>query len=78
MKKLTQAELSEPDVLFIIRYDKWACIPQEGRDMLRAYIGQDTGKDFRFTLPAYLARQIEEMSTPTSDQAAGAVGHALR
>jgi hypothetical protein len=64
MRKLTDVELKEPDVVLTIPYDRFSLIPKTVWDELSAYIGRDTGRSYIYRLPAYLARALEEMVQP--------------
>lgn len=60
MRKLTPAELAEPDVELTIPYT--LALPKEIWLMLEGYIGYLTPTGTRFTIPAYLARDLNAMA----------------
>ena len=63
MRKLTESELKEPDIVLTIPYDRFSLIPKPIWDELNTYIGKDTGQSYVYRLPAYLARELEKMMT---------------
>lgn len=60
MKKLTQEELAEDDVIVIIT-DR-ANLPKEVYEILRLYIGHRNATSTTYKLPAYQARELNELS----------------
>lgn len=67
MKKLSPAELSEPDVIFTFTYAQIDALPESARkeiyDLLNPYIGYDSGYSYTYRIPSYLARQIQEIAS---------------
>lgn len=67
MKKLTDDELREPDVIFIFTYAQIDSLPEPARKeiygLLNPYIGYDSGYSYTYRIPAYLAHQIQEIAS---------------
>lgn len=58
MRKLTPAELAEPDVQIEISYEKWDKLPGHIREDLRPFGQRDTGCMYILRVPAYHYRQL--------------------
>ena len=56
-RRLTAAELSEPDVTLEIPYGKFAALPEQVKEHLELYLPQERGGLLIYTVPAYLARE---------------------
>lgn len=56
MRKLTDSELSEPDVILTI--PNGLALPKAVWAELDLYIGQETKQGTVYKIPAYLARQL--------------------
>lgn len=67
-RKLTDEELSEPDVTLIIPNDKWAQLPQEVKDYLNFYIDRGNDSCSKYTVPAYLVREFEAIARRLEDK----------
>lgn len=61
-RRLTSEELREADVELVIPLNKWHELPQEIKDTLRLYIDRGNDSHFRYTVPAYLVRDFEEIA----------------
>jgi hypothetical protein len=57
MLKLTEAELTEPDVVLVIPFA--AGWPKSVGYLLDSYIGYERGGTWVYKVPAYIARQVE-------------------
>jgi len=61
MKRLTQDELAEPDVIFSIAHSREHLVPRCAWEILDLFIGRDTGTAYVYTLPGYRSREILQM-----------------
>ena len=61
-RKLTDEELSEPDVVLIIPLKTWRSLPEGVKKELQAYRDRGNDTKFIYRIPAYLARQLEELA----------------
>lgn len=59
--RLTQQELSEPDVTLVMTHAQYDNLPKEVYEYLRLYLGYDNGRRIVYKIPAYLYRQLEAM-----------------
>lgn len=66
-RKLTDEELSEPDVILTIPLATWRGLPDEVKKELQVYIDRGNDKQFVFKIPAYLSRQLEEIALLKGD-----------
>jgi hypothetical protein len=56
-RRLTAAELAEPDVTLEIPYGKFAALPNAVRKHLELYIPKECNGPLIYRIPAYLARE---------------------
>ena len=61
-RRLTEQELSEPDVTLIIPPSKWAALPEEVRLTLHYFADRGDGVNRVFVVPAYRVREFEQMA----------------
>ena len=61
-RRLTEQELSEPDVTLIIPPSKWAELPEEVRLTLSYFSGHWEGANRVYVVPAYRMREFEQMA----------------
>lgn len=59
MKKLTQSDLSRPDVTLTIPVDKFSLLPASLQSTLRQYIDRGDDTQFIYIVPAYVADEFE-------------------
>lgn len=60
MRRLTQAELAEPDITVIIPDN--ADLPREVKLTLDCFVGKYVKGGVSYSLPAYLARELNELA----------------
>ena len=56
-RRLTAAELAEPDVTLEIPYGKFAALPEAVREHLELYMPKERNGLLIYRIPAYLARE---------------------
>ena len=69
MTRLTQAELSEPDVTLVMTYAQFDALPRNVYELLRLFPARDDGRRIICTVPAYRYREMEEMGSNADAQA---------
>ena len=69
-RKLTSAELSEPDVILEIPFSKFDALPAAIRIELERYIPKTKDNRLIYHLPAYLVKDLEAMAAPQPAPAA--------
>jgi len=69
-RRLTAAELAEPDVTLEIPYGKFAALPEAVREHLELYIPKERNGLLIYRIPAYLAREWGAIPAATSEPAA--------
>lgn len=62
MTRLTQKELSEPDVKLVMTRAQFDTLPREVYELLRLFRGHDDGRYITYTVPAYRYREMEAMA----------------
>ena len=83
-RRLTAAELAEPDVTLEIPYGKFAALPDAVREHLELYIPKERNGLLIYRIPAYLAREWGAVPAAATSEPAAALaladqgsGHAL-
>ena len=61
-RRLTAAELSEPDVTLSIPIDKWGKLPADVMELLRLFVVADRITVIECRLPAYRWREVQAMT----------------
>ncbi len=62
MRRLTNAELREPDVWLRIPIEKWAALPDAIQTELRFHLYRDNIAVLIFRLPGYRWREVQEIA----------------
>ena len=62
MTRLTQEELSEPDVTLVMTHAQFDALPRTVYELLRLFIGHDDGRRITYTVPAYRYREMESIA----------------
>lgn len=63
MTRLTQEELSEPDVTLVMTHAQFDALPRDVYELLRFFGGRDDGRRIICTVPAYRYREMVVMAT---------------
>ena len=61
-RRLTDAELREPDVVLSIPLEKWARLPADVVELLRLFVVADRITIIECRLPAYRWREVQQMT----------------
>ena len=62
MTRLTQEELSEPDVTLVMTYAQYDALPRDVYELLRLFRCRVVGRRITYTVPAYRYREMESMA----------------
>ena len=72
-RRLTAAELAEPDVTLEIPYGKFAALPDAVREHLELYIPKERNGLLIYRIPAYLAREWGAIPAVATSEPAAAL-----